>query len=55
MRNEAHKRFYRSRKKKFMNPLRVLRKAHTIEEMRYCMKLAGVGPKLLGVLTEEKK
>jgi magnesium-protoporphyrin IX monomethyl ester (oxidative) cyclase len=52
IRNEAHTRFYNSRIRKFMNPLRILRKAHTPEEIRYGLKLAGVSTTLL---TELKK
>lgn len=50
IRNEAHTRFYNSRMKKFMNPLRILRKVHSLEELKYGLKLARVSTTLLSEL-----
>jgi len=54
LRNKAHARFYADRRKKFLNPLRILRKVHSIEEFKYMLKLAGVSGTVMKELAEDK-
>ncbi len=49
---EAHGRFYSSRIKKFMNPMRLLRKLSGPAEVRYFLKLVKMYRSTIGSLTE---
>jgi magnesium-protoporphyrin IX monomethyl ester (oxidative) cyclase len=48
---EAHRRFYSNRKNKFLNPLRLLRKIRSIDDIKYAYKLAKGSRGLIGELT----
>ncbi len=52
LRGEAHSRFYGNRKKKFLNPLRLLRKVHSLEDLKYLLKLASLSGEVLKELSE---
>lgn len=59
IRVEAHKRFYDNRKIKFLNPLRILGKINSIDDIRYLFRLLKSATGLLGELgtkhVEDKK
>ena len=48
---DAHRQFYRSRMKKFMNPMRLLRKLSGIAEIRFFLKLVKMYRSTVGSLT----
>lgn len=48
---EAHRRFYTDRKRKFLNPLRLLRKIKSIDDIKYAYKLAKASRGMIGELT----
>ncbi len=47
LRNRAHQKFYSDRKRKFLNPLRILKKIKSFEELKYALKLASVSRTVL--------
>jgi magnesium-protoporphyrin IX monomethyl ester (oxidative) cyclase len=49
---EAHKRFYDDRKRKFLNPLRIIRKIHSFEDLKYAFHLVKMANKMIGELTQ---
>jgi magnesium-protoporphyrin IX monomethyl ester (oxidative) cyclase len=51
LRAEAHSIFFSDRKKKFLNPLRIMRKIRSVEELRYALKLTLLSGKVLKELT----
>lgn len=48
---EAHRRFYSASKKRFMNPMRILRKIHSIEDLKYAIRIASMSGKMIRELT----
>lgn len=52
IRSEAHKSFYNDRKKKFLNPLRIIRRIHSLEDLKYFIHLLKISREMIGELTK---
>jgi predicted ATP-dependent Lon-type protease len=51
---DAYSRVIKDRIKRFMNPLRIMGKIHSIEDLRYCFRLLNKGIKQLKQKYERK-
>ena len=54
LRDEATSRFYTSRRSKFLNPLRTLRKVYSMDSLKYMLKLVGVSGTVMKELKREE-